>query len=91
MLSTGQGIGSPEEATEAAHEAGFAARGVLSREDGACGSGSGIRVAQINMVLNLCGFGLLFHLVVFERPPPKVAPVGVTPGGVLLRENRMYG
>ena len=28
---------------------------------------------------------------VFERPPPKVAPVGMTPGGVLLRENRMYG
>ena len=26
-----------------------------------------------------------------ERPPPKVAPVGMTPGGVLLRENRMYG
>ena len=26
-----------------------------------------------------------------ERPPPKVAPIGLTPGGVLLRENRMYG
>ena len=29
--------------------------------------------------------------LILERPPPKVAPVGVTPGGVLLRENRMYG
>ena len=30
-------------------------------------------------------------VLVIERPPPKVAPVGMTPGGVLLRENRMYG
>ena len=34
---------------------------------------------------------MLSNCRVFERPPPKVAPVGMTPGGVLLRENRMYG
>ena len=40
-----------------------------------------------NFLLTQCITGLK----IVERPPPKVAPVGVTPGGVLLRENRMYG
>ena len=37
------------------------------------------------------GGGVHEALRIFERPLPKVAPVGLTRGGVLLRENRMYG
>ena len=41
------------------------------------------------MLYKIMNSKLLVGLI--ERPPPKVAPVGMTPGGVLLRENRMYG